>query len=342
MKILVTGGAGFIGSNFIRFLLKKRDDIEIINLDKLTYAGNLDNLKEIDRLPNYTFVRGDIADGEIVDRLVSEVEVVINYAAQTHVDRSLIDPSDFLRTSGIGTHKLLEAVLKYKTRLMIHISTDEVYGDIEEGKFTEDSPFFPNNPYAAAKASGDLLCRSYVNAFQAPVIVTHGSNMIGPNQYPEKVLPLFITNLLIGKKITLHGDGSHVREYMHVLDHCRAIEMLMENGKSGKIYNICSGHERTTKELAHVVLDCMEYKDHDAYIEYIPDRYGNDMRYSMDNSRIFKDLGWKPQYTFEDTVKEVVDWYRSNQDWWKKIIDSSFFERFKYHPTNIRPKRIFE
>ena len=250
MKILVTGGAGFGGSNFIRYMLKKYPDYQIINLDKLTYAGNLANLIDLDSNPNYTFIKGDIIDSKIVKKLASQVDAIINYAAETHVDRSILDPEAFINSNIVGVYQLLEAVKNNKNvKKFIQISTDEVFGSIKEGHFKESDPFQPNSPYAAAKASGDLLCRSYIKTFQLPIIVTHSCNYYGPYQFPEKLVPLFITNLMEGKKVPVYGKGDNVREWIHTDDHARAIDLLLHKGELGEVYNIGTGDEKTNMEI---------------------------------------------------------------------------------------------
>ena len=315
MNILITGGAGFIGSNFIRYILNKYPEYKIINLDKLTYCGNLENLKDIENNPNYKFVKGDICDKKIVGRFTKDCQVIINFAATTHVDRSIVDPSEFIHTNVYGTHVLLEAAKKYNISRYIQISSDEVYGSIEQGSFTEESPLRPNSPYAASKAAADHLAFSYFVTYNLPIIITRSSNNFGPYHYPEKVIPLFITNALEGKKLPLYGDGLNVRDWLYVLDNCQAIDLIVHKGETGEIYNIAAGNEKTNLELTKLILKMMSKQ---GLIEYVKDRLGHDRRYSLDCSKI-KRLGWQPQYEFEQALKETVNWYQTNQQWWTKL-----------------------
>jgi len=321
MKILVTGGAGFGGSNFIRYMLNKYPDYEIINLDKLTYAGNLANLKDIENNKNYSFVKGDIKDKELVNKLASEVDAIINYAAETHVDRSILDPESFVNSNIVGTYQLLEAVKNNNVKKFIQISTDEVFGSIKEGLFKEDDPFKPNSPYAAAKAAADLLCRSYYKTFNLPIIVTHSCNYYGPYQFPEKLIPLFITNLLEDKKVPVYGKGDNVREWIHTSDHARAIDLILHKGELGEVYNIGTGNEKTNMEITNLILEIMG-KDDDE-IEYVKDRPGHDWRYAIDNSKI-KALGFKPEVDFKQGLTELVDWYKENRKWWEDIKSGEY------------------
>lgn len=317
MKILVTGGLGFGGSNFIRYMLNKYPDYQIINLDKMTYAANPANLKDIEGNPNYEFIKGDIADVRIVNELASQVDAIINYAAETHVDRSILDPEAFINSNIVGTYQLLEAIKKNKNvKRFIQISTDEVYGSIKEGLFTEESPFKPNSPYAATKASGDLLCRSYIKTYNLPIIVTHSCNYYGPYQFPEKLIPLFITNLLEGKKVPVYGKGENVREWIHTKDHAGAIDLVLHKGKLGEVYNIGTSNARQNVEIAKSILEIME-KGQDM-IEYVKDRPGHDWRYALDNSKINK-LGFKPEIDFKQGLVGLVEWYKNNKDWWKAL-----------------------
>ena len=315
MNILITGGAGFIGSNFIRYILNKYPEYRITNLDKLTYCGNLENLKDIENNPNYKFIKGDICDKKIVGRLTKDCQVIINFAATTHVDRSIADPSEFIRTNVYGTYVLLEAAKKYNASRYIQISSDEVFGSIEQGSFTEESPLRPNSPYAASKAAADHLVRSYSITYNLPIIITRSSNNFGPYHYPEKVIPLFITNALEDKKLPLYGDGLNVRDWLYVLDNCQAIDLIVHKGETGEIYNIAAGNEKTNLELTKLILKMMSKQ---GLIEYVKDRLGHDRRYSLDCSKI-KRLGWQPQYEFEQALKETVNWYQTNQQWWTKL-----------------------
>ena len=317
MRLLVTGGAGFIGSNFIRQMLNKYEDYKITNLDKLTYCGNLENLKGISRDKNYKFIKGDIADSRLVDRLVGNSDIVINFAAETHVDRSISRPADFIKTNVLGTHTLLEAAKKSNIKLFIQISTDEVYGSINEGSFMETDALKPNSPYSAAKASGDLLARSYFVTFKLPVIITRSSNNFGPFQYPEKVMPLFITNALQDKELPLYADGMNVRDWLFVIDNCEAIEAVMHKGKPGEVYNIGGGKEITNMELTHNILELLGKPK--SLIKFVNDRPGHDKRYALDITKI-KDMGWSPRHDFRSSLKLTIDWYKANEAWWKKLI----------------------
>lgn len=329
MKLLITGGAGFMGSYFIKYILATYPDYEIINFDKLTYAGNLDNLKEVESDSRYQFMKGDIADTQTLEKIVSStsIDAVINYAAETHVDRSILDPEAFLKTDIFGTYNLLELAKKYGIKKMIQISTDEVFGSIPQGVFTEKSSFEPNSPYAAAKAGGDLLCRSYFVTYQTPVIVTHSCNFYGTHQYPEKLIPLFITNLLEGKKVPLYGDGTNVREWIHTSDHCRAIDTILHEGKIGEVYNIGSGVEKTNKEITKLILENLGYGED--MIEWVKDRPGHDQRYAIDHSKLSNELGWQPEKRFEDGIRETIEWYKKNEWWWKKLKSGEYVEYYK-------------
>ncbi len=322
MKILITGGAGFGASNFIRYILNKYPDYEIINLDKLTYAGNLANLKDIEDNKNYSFVKGDIIDSKLVNELASQVDAIINYAAETHVDRSILDPESFINSNIVGTYQLLEAVKNNpNVKRFIQISTDEVFGSIKEGLFKEDSPFTPNSPYAAAKASADLLCRSYVKTFNLPIIVTHSCNYYGHYQFPEKLIPLFITNIIEGKKVPVYGKGDNVREWIHTDDHAKAVDLLLHKGTVGEVYNIGTGNEKTNMEITSLILDIMGKGDD--MIEYVKDRPGHDWRYAIDNSKI-KALGFKPEVDFKEGLQELVNWYKNNSKWWQDIKSGEY------------------
>ena len=327
MRILITGGAGFMGSNFIKYILKKYPDWQVVNLDKLTYAGNLDNLREIENNENYTFVKGDIARAEDVAKAIGEgVDKIINYAAETHVDRSILEPDAFIKTDILGTYALLEATKKHNVAQYIQISTDEVFGSIKEGAFNEESPFAPNSPYAASKASADLLCRAYFKTYNLPVIVTHSCNFYGPNQYPEKIIPLFITNLLESKKVPVYGHGQQVREWIFTEDHCRAIEFIMEKGEPGEVYNIGTGYEKQNIETTRFILQELGFSEE--MIEYVKDRPGHDWRYSV-NSQKLSGLGWQPQVSWEDGLRRTIKWYQENGDWWQKIKSGEYLEYYK-------------
>lgn len=315
-----------MGSNFIHYILKKYPDYEITNLDKLTYAGNPENLCDIETNSHYRFVKGDICDEKIVDLLAKESDVIINYAAETHVDRSIMSPRDFAMTDVIGTQTLLETAKKYKHSRYIQISTDEVFGSIESGKFTEESPFLPNSPYAASKAGGDLICRAYAVTYKMPVIVTHSVNFVGPYQYPEKFIPLFITNLLENKKVPLYGAGGNIREWIYTEDHCAAIDLILHQGVPGEVYNIGTGAEKTNLEITKNILKSLG-KD-ESSIEFVKDRPAHDWRYSLDCSKL-NALGWKPKYDFESALQETVEWYKKNETWWKPLKSGEYKEYYE-------------
>jgi len=321
VKVLVTGGAGFIGSNFIRYFLNHHPDHQVINFDKLTYAGNLDNLKDIEKDPRYRFIKGDICDARAVEEAVgSGVDVIINFAAESHVDRSIISAGAFVQTDVFGTYVLLEVVKKHKIGRYIQISTDEVYGSIETGSFTENSTLNPNSPYASSKAGGDLLVRAYFKTHNIPVVITRSSNNFGPYQYPEKLISLFVTNALQGKKLPLYGKGENVRDWLFVNDNCEAIDLVFEKGKVGEIYNIGGGSERKNIEIARFILK--ELKLPESCIEYVKDRPGHDWRYSLDCGKIKREMGWEAKTDFKAALSQTIKWYRDNEEWWKKCIST--------------------
>jgi len=327
MKILVTGGAGFMGSNFIKYILKKHPTWQVVNLDKLTYAGNLANLREVEKNKNYAFIKGDIANAADVKKAIGKgVDKIINYAAETHVDRSILDPEAFIKTDVFGTYNLLEAVRKYNVAQYIQISTDEVFGSIKKGSFDEESSFQPNSPYSASKAAGDHLCRAYFKTYGLPIIVTHSCNFYGPNQYPEKIIPLFITNLLENKKVPVYGQGLQSREWIFTEDHCRAVETIMEKGEPGEVYNIGTGYEKPNIETTRFVLKEMGFGDE--MIEYVKDRPGHDWRYAI-NSQKLRGLGWQPQVDWEEGLRRTIKWYQENEGWWKKIKSGEYLEYYK-------------
>jgi len=328
MKILVTGGAGFIGSNFIRLILEKYSDYKVLNLDKLTYAGNLDNLRDIEKDTNYTFVKGDICDKSLIDKLMKEIDIVVHFAAETHVDRSIKESGIFIDTDVKGTYILLQSARKNNVKKFIHISTDEVYGEIYEGSFKENDSLNPRNPYSAAKAAADRLTYSFFCTYNFPVIITRSSNNFGPFQHPEKVIPLFVTNLLEGKKVPLYGDGLNVRDWIYVIDNCEAIDFLMSNGKIGEVYNIGGGNEISNIDLTKFILNF--FKKDDSFIEYVKDRLGHDKRYSLDCSKI-RLLGWKPRFNFGEAMKSTMLWYKNNEWWWRKIKSGEFIKYYKEH-----------
>ena len=319
MKLLVTGGCGFIGSNFIRYVLKTHPEYKIINLDKLTYAGNRENLKDIEKNKNYKFVKGDICDEKLVLKLSNGCDAIINFAAETHVDRSIKDPSDFVKTNVYGTYVLLEAVRKNKPRVFIQISTDETYGSITTGEFKETDSLKPNSPYAASKASADLLCRAYFATYNTPVLITRSSNNFGPYQYPEKIIPLFITNALANKKLPVYADGLNVRDWLYVEDNCEAINLVLHKGQIGEIYNIGGGTELTNIELTRLILKIMGKSE--ALIEFVKDRPGHDKRYALNCDKL-KQLRWQPKYNFEIALRETIKWYIENERWWRRLKKS--------------------
>jgi dTDP-glucose 4,6-dehydratase len=316
-KLLITGGAGFIGSNFIRYMIAKYPDYRIVNLDKLTYCGNLENLKDIEKRKNYKFVKGDITDQSLVNKLVKESDIVINFAAESHVDRSITDPGVFVTTNVFGTYTLLEAAKKAGVELFLQISTDEVYGSVERGSSKESDPLDPRSPYSATKAGADLLVRSYFSTYNMPITITRSSNNFGPYQYPEKVIPLFITNLMAGKKVPLYADGMNMRDWLYVIDNCEAIDVVLHRGSAGEIYNIGIGGETTNLELTKMLLDILG-KD-ESSIEFVKDRPGHDKRYALDVSKL-KALGWAPRHEFKAALEETVEWYKDNEAWWRKLV----------------------
>ncbi|HUT84193.1 MAG TPA: dTDP-glucose 4,6-dehydratase [Thermodesulfobacteriota bacterium] len=329
MKILVTGGAGFIGSNFIRYLLNHHPAYTIINIDKLTYAGNLDNLKDVEGNHRYFFVRGDIADSECVTRIIDDgVDAIVNFAAESHVDRSIEDAGIFLKTNVLGTQVLLEAGRRKGIKRFIQVSTDEVYGSLgPEGSFTEDSPLKPNSPYAASKTAADLLVRAYHKTFGFPGIITRCSNNYGPYQFPEKLIPLFITNALAQEPLPLYGDGLNIRDWIQVEDHCQAIDLILHQGAIGEIYNIGGGAEKTNLELTRIILKKLNRPE--TLIRYVKDRPGHDRRYAIDPGKLKRELGWKPLYTFERGIEETIRWYGENRWWWEKIKSGEYREYYQ-------------
>ncbi len=332
MKILVTGGAGFIGSHFVRLVMRERPDWDVVNLDKLTYAGNLENLADIAGNRRYRFVQGDIGDPEAAGRVMEGVDAVVNFAAETHVDRSIMSADEFLRTDILGVHNLLETARKVKpTPRFVQISTDEVYGSISEGSASEDAPLTPNSPYASSKAGGDLLALAYHRTHGLPVIITRSSNNYGPNQYPEKVIPLFITNLLEGRNVPLYGDGRNVRDWLHVEDNCRAVLLVLEKGEVGWAYNIGGGHELTNKELTSQIIAAMGKGPE--WIEPVTDRPGHDRRYSVDCTRI-RALGWMPRIPFERGLAETIGWYTANRGWWERIKSGEYRDYYRQQYRN--------
>lgn len=318
MKLLVTGGAGFIGSCFVRHILKKHPDYKIINLDALTYCGNLDNLADLKNNPNHTFIKGNICDRKLAQEIISEVDCVINFAAESHVDNSIKHPEIFIETNVQGTLNLLQVSKELGIDRFLQVSTDEVYGSLgKSGYFYENTPLAPNSPYSASKASADMLVRAYYQTYKLPTLNTRCSNNYGPYQYPEKLIPYFISQLLKGEKVPVYGDGLNVRDWLYVYDHCEAIDTVLHKGKVGEVYNIGGHNEKTNLEITHLILDAMG-KD-ELSIKYVEDRLGHDKRYAISNDKITSELGWKPSITFEEGIKLTIDWYLNNQDWIKAI-----------------------
>ena len=337
MKLLVTGGAGFIGSNFIRYMLNKYPDFEIVNLDLLTYAGNLENLKDVETNPNYKFIKGDIADKELVNNLVKDCDVIVNFAAESHVDRSILDSSDFIRTNIVGTHNLLEAAKNNGLKRFHHISTDEVFGHLgpNDPAFDENTPYAPRSPYSASKAASDHLVRAYFHTFGLPITISNCSNNYGPFHFPEKLIPLAITNIIEGKKIPVYGDGLQVRDWLFVEDHCEAIDLILQKGKIGETYCIGGNSEKTNMEIVKKILELLGKGEE--MIEYVKDRPGHDRRYAIDFSKIKNELGWQPRTSFEDGMRKTVEWFESNESWWRDVKSGEYQKYYeKQYSNNIQ------
>jgi dTDP-glucose 4,6-dehydratase len=328
-SVLVTGGCGFIGSNFIRYLLEKDSSLTVINYDCLTYAGNLENLADVVGNSRYQFVRGDITDRDQVAEVMDQgISAIINFAAESHVDRSIQDSGPFVRTNVLGTQVLLDAARKFKVPRYIQVSTDEVYGSLgASGAFTEDTPLAPNSPYAASKTAADLLVRSYIHTFGLPALITRCSNNYGPYQFPEKLIPLFISNLLRNEPVPVYGDGLNVRDWIHVRDHCAGIERVWRQGRVGEVYNIGGRRELTNLELTHALLEAVGKPR--SLIRFVPDRPGHDRRYAIDCSKIEAELGWSPTITFEDGLRETVKWYRDHPEWIAGIRTGEYLQYFE-------------
>jgi dTDP-glucose 4,6-dehydratase len=328
LPLLVTGGCGFIGSNFIRYLLETDPQSQIINFDQLTYAGNLANLKEIDADPRYRFVKGDISDRDAVRAAVSVgIAGIVNFAAESHVDRSILDSGPFVRTNVVGTQVLLDVAREFQAPRFLQVSTDEVYGTLgPTGFFTEDTTLAPNSPYAASKAAADLLVRSYVHTFNLPAVITRCSNNYGPYQFPEKLIPLFITNLLRDQPIPVYGDGLNVRDWIHVRDHCAALDLVWRKGRGGEVYNIGGRCERTNLELTHALLKAVGKPD--SLIRYVKDRPGHDRRYAIDSAKIERELGWRPHVAFDEGLRQTVRWYQEHGDWVDQIRSGDYMQYY--------------
>lgn len=324
MKLIVTGGAGFIGSNFVIYMLNKYPDYKIVNVDALTYAGNLENLTEIQNNPNYSFVKADIADSQAMEKLFSEgVDIVVNFAAESHVDRSILEPEIFVKTNVLGTQVLLDEAKKYGVTKFVQVSTDEVYGSLgETGLFSETTPLTPNSPYSASKAGGDLLVRAYHETFGLPVNITRCSNNYGPYQFPEKLIPLMIANALNDKQLPIYGDGLNIRDWLYVEDHCSAIDLVIHKGQNGEVYNVGGNNERTNIHIVRTILEQLGKPE--SLIKYVEDRLGHDRRYGIDATKITNELGWKPKHTFETGIKETISWYLNNRTWWERIQSGEY------------------
>jgi dTDP-glucose 4,6-dehydratase len=330
MKLLITGGAGFIGSNFVRYMVNKYLNYQIVNLDLLTYAGNLENLKDIENKPNYKFVRGDIADRDFIQGLFQEekFDYVLNFAAESHVDRSITDPGIFVQTNIQGTLALLDAAKTFGVTKYLQVSTDEVYGTLgETGYFTEETPLAANSPYSASKAGADLLVRAYHETFGLPVNITRCSNNYGPYHFPEKLIPLMIINALHDKELPIYGDGLNIRDWLHVEDHCQAIDLVLHKGRNGEVYNVGGNNERTNIEIVKTILKQLNKPE--SLMKFVTDRPGHDRRYAIDATKLCTELGWKPKYNFDTGIEQTINWYLNNRDWWENIISGEYQDYVK-------------
>ena len=326
MKLLVTGGCGFIGSNFIHRILTEHPDDSVLNLDKLTYAGNPANLADVERDPRYAFVQGDIGDSGLVREVARGMDAVVNFAAPSHVDRSILDPDEFLKTNVLGVHVLLEAVRELRVPRLLHVSTDEVYGSIASGAAREDAPLQPSNPYAAAKAGGDLLALAAWRTHRVPVVITRSSNNFGPFQYPEKLVPLFVTNALQDRSLPVYGDGGQVRDWLYVLDNCAAIDLVLRRGREGEVYNIGGGHEVANLTITREILRLLGKPE--SLIQPVTDRPGHDRRYAVDSSKVSQ-LGWAPRHPFASALATTVRWYREHEAWWQPLKSGEFLAYYE-------------
>ena len=333
MKIIVTGGAGFIGSNFVIHMVKKYPEHEIVNLDLLTYAGNLENLTEVEKAPNYKFIRGDIADRKFVFDLFEQEkpDIIVNFAAESHVDRSITDPESFVRTNVMGTTTLLDACKEYGIKRFHQVSTDEVYGDLPLDRpdlfFTEETPLHTSSPYSSSKASADLFVMAYNRTFGIPVTISRCSNNYGPYQFPEKLIPLIISRALADEELPVYGTGENVRDWLHVSDHCVAIDLILEKGRVGEVYNIGGHNERTNLEVVKTILKALDKPE--SLIRFVKDRPGHDRRYAIDPTKMETELGWKPQYVFDTGMKQTIQWYLDNKEWWEHIVNGEYTKYFE-------------
>ncbi|USK68329.1 dTDP-glucose 4,6-dehydratase [Peribacillus asahii] len=330
MKLLVTGGMGFIGSNFIHYMLEKYPTYSIVNLDLLTYAGNMENMKDVGDNLQYTFVKGDIRNKELVDFLVKShnIDIIVNFAAESHVDRSITDPDIFIKTNILGTQNLLDIAKDNNIKKYVQISTDEVYGSLgETGYFTEETPLSPNSPYSASKVGADMLVHAYYETYGLNVNITRCSNNYGPYHFPEKLIPLMVTNALEGKELPIYGDGRNIRDWLHVFDHCSAIDLVIHKGNSGEVYNIGGHNERTNNEIVHLIVEKLGVSPN--LIKHVKDRLGHDRRYAIDPSKIQSELGWKPKYNFNTGIIETISWYVENKEWWINIKSGSYLNYYE-------------
>ncbi|WP_353948994.1 dTDP-glucose 4,6-dehydratase [Sporolactobacillus sp. Y61] len=330
MKLLVTGGAGFIGSNFVHHMIRLHPEDTVVNYDLLTYAGNLENLKDVENQPNYHFVHGDIRNRELLEHVINQfdIDTVVNFAAESHVDRSITEPDIFVKTNVLGTQTLLDVAKSKKINKYLQISTDEVYGSLgPDGYFTETTPLAPNSPYSASKASADMMVRAYYETYGMNVNITRCSNNYGPYHFPEKLIPLVITNALEGKELPVYGDGKNIRDWLYVEDHCAAIDLVLHKGKPGEIYNVGGHNEKQNIYIVELIVDTLG-KSRDL-IKHVTDRLGHDRRYAIDPTKIETELGWKPQYTFETGIKETIQWYLDHEEWWRKIKSGEYMDYYK-------------
>jgi dTDP-glucose 4,6-dehydratase len=328
MRWLVTGGLGFIGSHFIRLVLRERAEVSIVNLDAMTYAGNPANLRDVEDDPRYRFRKGDICDaGAVASAIGPGVDAIVNFAAETHVDRSILDPKDFLRTDILGTHVLLEAQRERGIARYLQVSTDEVYGDVAAGESTESDPLRPRSPYAASKAGADLQVLAYHVTYRAPVLITRGSNTYGPRQYPEKIVPLFVTNLIDDQPVPVYGDGEQIRDWLHVEDHARAILHVLERGETGNIYNVAGANPRTNLQLTRLLVEGCG-RSMETHVEHVTDRLGHDRRYALDAAKL-RALGWSPRTPFDEGLRSTIAWYRANESWWRPLKTGEYLEYYK-------------